>query len=129
MANQKQKILIVEDETALLYALEAELAHGGYQTISAMSADQGLEKIKKNRFDAIILDLILPGKIDGFEFLRRVKTDKKTENIPVIVISNLGERENIERAKKLRANDYLVKTEHTLEGILEKIKKILEKEK
>ncbi|MEW6408273.1 MAG: response regulator [Patescibacteria group bacterium] len=129
MINQKQKILIIEDETALLYALEAELAYGGFETISAMSGDEALKKIKEDNFSAVILDLILPGKIDGFEFLRRVKTDKKTKNIPVIIISNLGERENIERAKKLGAKDYLVKTEHSLEGILEKIKKILGKEK
>lgn len=129
MITTKQKILIVEDETALLYALQAELAGGGYQTVSAMSGDEGLERIKKNRFAAIILDLVLPGKIDGFEFLKRIKTDKKTKDIPVIIISNLGEKENIERAKKLEAKDYLVKTEYSLEEILKKIKNILMKDK
>jgi CheY-like chemotaxis protein len=127
MSRHKQKILIVEDETALLYALQAELAHGGFEIVSAMSGDEGLKKIKKDGFSAILLDLILPGKIDGFEFLKQIKAGEKIRNIPVIVISNLGEKENIKKAMALGAKDYLVKTEHSLEGILEKVKKILTK--
>lgn len=121
----KQKILIVEDETALLYALQAELSSGGFEIVAASSGEEGLKKIKSNGFSGVVLDLILPGKVDGFEFLRKVKEDEKIKKIPIVVVSNLGEKANIERATKLGAKGYLVKTEHSLEEILKKVKEML----
>lgn len=123
----KPKVLIVEDETALLYALQAELSYGGYKTITALDGEEAVEKLKSEKPEVVILDLILPGEIDGFQVLEKMKKNPRTKDIPVIIISNLGDRESIEKGMKMGATDYLVKTEHTLEGILKKIKKILAK--
>lgn len=124
----KSKILIVEDETAMLYALEAEFSHGGFKTIPALTGQEALNKLDKEQPSAVILDLLLPGEINGFEVLRQMKANPKTKNIPVIIISNLGDEANIKKGLEMGASGYLVKTEHSLETILEKVKKIVAKE-
>ena len=74
----------------------------------------------------ILLDLLLPG-IDGFTILERLKADKKTASIPVVVLSNLGQPEDINRAMKLGAEDFMVKANFTPNEIIEKIKNVLNK--
>lgn len=120
------KILIVEDETALLYALKAELSYNGFEILEAMDGEKGLKILEEQKPDIIILDLLLPG-IDGFEVLRRIKSKDETKNIPVIILTNLGDGENIEKGKKLGADDYLIKTDYSLEDVIKKIKDLINK--
>jgi len=85
---------------------------------------QILKKIKEEKPDLILLDLILPG-IDGFEVLTKMKEDPELSKIPVIILSNLGQKEDVERGLKLGASDYLIKAHFTPGEIIEKIKNIL----
>lgn len=118
-----KKVLIVEDETALLYALKAELSRS-FEVLEAVDGEKALKTIEENQPDLIILDVLLPG-INGFEVLKRIKKSEKTKNIPVIILSNLGEKENIAKGKNLGADDYLIKTNYTLEEIVQKLKKLI----
>lgn len=122
------KILIVEDETALLYALKAELSHNGFEILEAMDGEKGLRILEQQKPDIVILDLLLPG-IDGFEVLKRMKSKNETKNIPVIILTNLGDKESIEKGKALGANDYLIKTDYTLEEVINKLKNLLNNKK
>ncbi len=115
------KILIVEDDKFLRELIKKKLAMEGFEVLEAVDGEEGVKKAKEEMPDLILLDLILPG-IDGFEVLKRVKEDEKTQPIPVIILSNLGQREEIERGLKLGATDYLVKAHFTPAEIIEKIK-------
>lgn len=116
-------ILFIEDERALHTMLGDVLAKEGYKMISAFDGQVGLESAKKEKPDLILLDLILP-KMHGFDVLENLKKDEATKNIPVIVFTNLEGLGEIERAISLGAASYLVKSEYTVDDLLEKIKNI-----
>jgi DNA-binding response OmpR family regulator len=118
------KILIVEDDKFLRELIAKKLKNEGFDVVEAVDGEEGLKKIKEERPDLVLLDLILPG-IDGFEVLARVKEDPNLAQIPVIILSNLGQREEVERGLKLGASDYLIKAHFTPGEIVEKIKNIL----
>jgi DNA-binding response OmpR family regulator len=118
------KILIVEDDRFLRELIARKLRNEGYEVLEAVDGEEGLKRIKEERPDLVLLDLILPG-IDGFEVLAKAKEDPDTAQIPVIILSNLGQREEIERGLKLGAIDYLIKAHFTPGEIIEKIKNIL----
>lgn len=115
-------ILIIEDEPTLQKTLSMALAQEGYEVKSALDGEIGLRLARAAaKPDIILLDLILP-KMDGFEVLEEIKKDEATENIPVIVLTNLESTPDIERALALGATSYLVKTNYDLKDIIEKIK-------
>ncbi len=93
--------------------------------ISALDGEIGLRLAKTKKPDLILLDLVLP-KAHGFEVLKRLKEDKETKDIPVIVLTNLEGIGDVDRAIELGATTYLVKANYSLEEVLEKIKKALE---
>jgi DNA-binding response OmpR family regulator len=119
-----KKILIVEDDKFLRELIVQKLVKEGYETSEAIDGEQGIKKIKEEKPDIVLLDLILPG-IDGFEVLSQKKEDANVAQIPVIVLSNLGQKEDVERGLKLGAVDYLIKAHFTPGEIIEKIKNIL----
>jgi DNA-binding response OmpR family regulator len=119
-----KKILIVEDDKFLRELIVQKLIKEGYETVEAIDGEQGIKKIKEENPDIVLLDLILPG-IDGFEVLSQKKEDPGVAQIPVIVLSNLGQKEDVERGLKLGAVDYLIKAHFTPGEIIEKIKNIL----
>jgi len=119
-----KKILIIEDEMALQESLGGLLSEKGYQVISALDGETGLNLAKKENPDLILLDLILP-KMSGFEVLEELKKDLKTKEIPVIVLTNLEGIGDVEKVIALGAKSYLVKAEYTLEEVVEKIEKAL----
>ena len=118
------KILVIEDDRFLRELISRKLRNEGYNVIEAIDGEEGLRKIKEEKPDLVLLDLILPG-MDGFEVLKRTKEDQATTKIPVIILSNLGQREEVEKGLKLGAIDYLVKAHFTPGEIIEKIKNIL----
>jgi DNA-binding response OmpR family regulator len=120
-----KKILFIEDESALHKTLGDTLRKEGYKMISALDGEIGLRLAKSEKPDLILLDLILP-KMDGFEVLKALKEDEETKDIPVIVLTNLEEIENVEKVLSLGATTYLLKANYSLEDILEKIKAALE---
>ena len=121
-----KKILFVEDEMALQKTFKDVLNEEGYEMLSAFDGEIGLRMSKEKKPDLILLDLILP-KIDGFEFLEKLKADPETKDIPVIILTNLERTEDIERALELGATTYLVKANYTLKEVVEKVKKALGK--
>ena len=123
---ERKTILIIEDETALLYALEAELSYAGFQIMTATEGKDGLEKIKRFKPDLVVLDIMLPD-IDGLEILKQIKEDPQMKSIPVIIVSNLEKKETVEKGLKLGAKEYIIKTQYTLEEVLKKIKETLAK--
>jgi len=121
----KKKILMVEDDRFLREIAAKKLEVEGFVVISATGGTEALEYLGKNgKPDIIILDLILPG-MSGFEILEKVKQDENLKNIPVIILSNLGQEEDIEKAKKLGAADYLVKAHFSFAEIVQKIHDVI----
>lgn len=118
------KILVVEDDKFLRELITQKLSREGYNVKEAVDGEDGVVKVKKENPDIILLDLILPG-IDGFEVLAKIKEDSETKNIPVVILSNLGQREDVERGIKLGAVDFLIKAHFTPGEIIEKIEKIM----
>jgi DNA-binding response OmpR family regulator len=121
-----KKILFIEDESALQKTFRNVLEKEGYEMISALDGEAGLKLAKAQKPDLILLDLILPRK-DGFEVLKELKRDESTKEIPVIVLTNLEDIESVEKAIELGATTYLVKAQYTLEEVIQKVKKALEK--
>ena len=119
-----KKILIIEDDKFLRELISRKLSDEGFNIQEAVDGEEGLKKIKEGKPDLILLDLILPS-IDGFEVLSRMKEDPGVSAIPVIILSNLGQKEEVERGLKLGAADYLIKAHFTPGEIIEKIKNVL----
>ena len=117
-------ILVVEDDKFLRELIVQKLIREGYEVKEATDGEQGIKKIKEEKPDLVLLDLILPG-IDGFEVLSKMKEDSGVSSIPVIVLSNLGQKEDVEKGLSLGAVDYLIKAHFTPGEIIEKIKKNL----
>jgi len=120
----KKRILIVEDEKTLRETLEDYLKEDGFEVKIAKDGETGMNLIKEEEFDLIVLDIILPKK-DRFKILEEVKKDEKRKNIPVIILTNLESVEDIQKAFERGVTNYLVKSDHSLVEVSEKIKEIL----
>jgi len=122
--QEKKKILIIEDDRSLQNALVEIIQQEGFETESAFDGEEGLAKIRSFGPDLVLLDIILPKK-DGFDLLSEIKKDEALKNIPVLVLTNLEEVNNIQKALDLGANSYLVKSDFSLKDIVEKVRAIL----
>jgi CheY-like chemotaxis protein len=122
--EQKQetarRVLVVEDDPFLINAYAMKLEHEGYTVEMANDGQQALASVKEVRPDLIILDLIMP-VMDGFTTLERLKADPGTKDIPVIVASNLGDDENIQKGLSLGAFDYLLKSDTSIDTLSQKV--------
>jgi len=119
-----QKILLVEDEKILADLLEKKLKEEGYKVSVAPNGQAGLSKMKKEDFDLVLLDVLMPKK-GGFEVLEEMQSDPRLKKIPVIIISNSGQPVEISRALEMGARDYLVKTQFDPKEVIEKVKKTI----
>ena len=122
MADSKIKILIIEDEEVLSDVLDSKLKKEGYETNLAADGEDGFNKIKKWKPDMILLDIIMP-KMGGFEVMEKINKDPELKKIPVIVISNSGQPVEIDKAQRLGAKDWLIKTEFDPQEVLNKVVK------
>jgi two-component system alkaline phosphatase synthesis response regulator PhoP len=120
------KILVIEDEEALSRVLEEKLKKSGFEVKLANDGEAGMSLAKSFHPELILLDLILPKK-DGFEVLKELKSNSDLKNINVIVLSNLGEDENLKKCLNLGASDYFVKTQHPINEVIKKIKDLIVK--
>ncbi|HEX9664815.1 MAG TPA: response regulator [Patescibacteria group bacterium] len=120
----KKTILIIEDDRFLSKIYSAKLEKEGYNLALAVDGEEGLRKLAESKPDLILLDLILPG-MSGFEVLDKIKSSSKTRKIPVIILSNLGQDEDIQKGQELGADDYLVKTDFSISEVINKIKSAL----
>ncbi len=120
-----KKILIIEDDT-FLQGLEAgKLTKSGFEVKTATTANAGLKILDDEEIDFLLLDLMLPGDKDGFAVLEEVRGKKGYKKTPIIIFSNLGEEAEIKKAKDLGANDFMIKSNFTLEELVEKINELL----
>ena len=126
--QDKQFVLIIEDDKFLRTLLGQRLKSEGMVVVEAENGQEGLVKMKSDpRPHIVLLDLLLP-IVDGFEVLKSMQNDSDLKRIPVVVLSNLGQEEDIRKAKNLGAKDYMVKAYVTPGEIVEKIRTILRQE-
>lgn len=118
-----KKILWVEDDNFLNDLIARKLSTEKCVLIHATEGEEAVRLAEKELPDIIVLDILLPG-IDGFEILKRVKASDKTKNIPVILLSNLGQKSDIEKGRNLGATRFLIKAAVTLDEIVAEIKAV-----
>ena len=129
MEKKQKHILIVEDEVFLSNLLRLNLEKEGFKVTQVFGGKEVTkELLVEKKIDLILLDLILPDK-NGFVLLEEIKKDPMLSKIPVIILSNLGQEEDILRGKKLGVKDYFVKAKESIESIVKKVKNILKVEK
>ena len=125
---EKKKVLIIEDEAPLSKILQESLVERGFEVDVALQGEEGWYKTKETIPDVVLLDIIMP-KLDGFVYLKRLRNAKKLANIPVIILSNLGQESDIAEARELGAVDYLIKSNHTIEAIVQRVEATLHESK
>ncbi len=120
-----KKVLIIEDDLPTLEAVAFKLAQKGIVTDTALNGEEATERLKREKYDLILLDLLLPKK-SGFEVLKELKTNGKSKGVKAIILSNLGQEENIKKAMEMGADGYFVKTNVNINELAEKIIKELQ---
>ena len=124
---ENKKILVVEDDTFLRQLIAAKMEADGFDIFVAVDADATFKYLEESKPEIILLDLMLPG-LNGFQILEEIKKDPKNKEIPVVILSNLSQKEDIDRAMLLGAKDFWVKAYLTLDDIVEKIDSIIGKQ-
>lgn len=118
-----KKILVAEDDKFLANAYRVKLSKASYEVTLVTDGEEAIQALSKEKFDLMILDLVMPKK-DGFWVLEEMKSKDELKNIPVIVASNLGQKEDIEKAVSLGARDYIVKTDFSITNLVSKIQQL-----
>lgn len=121
---KKASILLIEDEEMIATMYRTKFSMEGQTITTAADGAEGLEKAKTLKPDIILLDIILP-KLDGFAVLRELKKDPATKDIPVLLLTNLGQDDDIRKGKELGADDYFVKSNHTPAEIVAKVREMM----
>lgn len=117
------KVLVVEDDAFLVSAYRVKLTNEGIEVRTAGDGEEALVLLKSFAPDVIIMDAVMPRK-DGFATLEAIKTDEKLKSIPIIMASNLGQKEEVDRAMSLGAVDFITKSNMSLADLIEKIKTV-----
>ena len=117
-----KKILLVEDEEIMIDLLQRKLTKEGYEVSVARDGEEGLKLMREVKPALILLDIVMP-KMGGFEVMEEMGKDKNLKDIPVIVISNSGQPVELDKAQKLGAKDWLIKTEFDPQEVLNKVVK------
>ena len=121
-----KKVLLVEDDVFVSDVYQTKLKQEGFEVISAENGKEAMKKLEAVVPDIILLDIIMP-YMDGKEVLARLKESEKWKNIPVIILTNLSQRDNVEEILQKGADDYLIKSHFTPSEVVEKIKAVLNK--
>lgn len=127
MANEKIKVLLVEDDAMLSDMYVMKFEGEGFEVWKGGNGVEGLAQLEKNGApDIILLDVIMP-QMDGFSMLAKVKENAQWKNVPVILLTNLGQEQDVKKGMAMGANDYLVKANFTPGQVVEKVKALLKK--
>src|SRR3989344_9069379 len=118
------KILLVDDDEFLLDMYALKFKEAGFDIDVATSGEDALNKLQKGSYGIMLLDIVMP-ILDGFEVLAKIKRDNIASSVPVIVLSNLGQKEDIDRGIALGAKDYVIKAHFTPSEVVEKVKSVL----
>lgn len=124
----KPTVLIVEDEESMRKILTDELEREGFTAIETKDGVEGLESALSNHPDIILIDILLP-KLDGLEMLKKIREDKWGKDVPVLLLTNLGDMDKISEAVQIGITGYLVKSDWKLEDVVKKVRDALKKEK
>ena len=124
MDENALKVLLVEDDPFLSNLLKVRLQRENIDVTLARDGDEAIKYLTANRPSLILLDLILPKK-SGFEVLEKISTDPQLKDMPVIIISNLGQTSDIQRGKELGAIEYFVKAKISIDDLVGKVKEFL----
>lgn len=119
-----KKIVLADDEQFIAIAYNDGLVRAGYTVFVAHDGDEALKLVKAEKPDIVLLDLIMPKK-DGFTVLREMKSDPDMAKTPVLILSNLSQATDAQEARSLGANDFLVKSDVSLQELIERISKLL----
>jgi DNA-binding response OmpR family regulator len=119
--SQTASILLVEDDKFIARAYKDGLERAGFEVYVVTSGLEAIDKTREHNPDLMLLDLILPGK-NGFEILEELRMTDEFRTLPVVVLSNLGQDTDIQKAKNLGALDYLVKTDYSMKEVIERLK-------
>lgn len=132
--GEGEKILVVEDDPFLADIYQAKLKQSGYQVDFAATGEDGLLALEEKKFDILLLDIVLP-KMDGWEVLSKIKIDRENganpnlDNLKIIILSNLGQKEEIRKGLDLGADGFMIKAHFTPSQVVEEIKKIFNQPK
>lgn len=119
-----KKVLIVEDEKTLADSLKEKLISEGFDVLTAEDGIAGLDTAFQNEPDVILLDIVMP-KMNGLEMLNRLRKDEWGGRVPVILLTNYGDADQIEEAKKYDVTDYVIKANVKLQDVIDRVKNIL----
>jgi CheY-like chemotaxis protein len=119
-----KRVLLVEDDRFLRKAAEAMLRKHGFQVTSAQDGEEGLRAARLSPPDIVLLDLIMP-KMGGFQVLEALKADEQTRHLPVVIMSNLGQEADVQRAMDSGAIGYVVKANVALQDLVAKVERLL----
>ena len=126
--KEEKKVVLVEDDSLMSSILATHLIKEGFAIVSVTNGTQAFERIQAEQPSIVLLDIVLPG-VDGFNVLQKLKQEESTKSIPVLILSNLGSEEEIQRGMDLGAEAYLVKANSMVEEITSKVREILNKKK
>lgn len=118
------RILLVEDDPFLIDIYSQKLTKAGFKVEVAQNGKSALQSLQKRKPQLVILDIVLPG-IEGWEILRRIKKDRSLAKLKVVVLSNLGQKEEVEKGLKLGAVKYLIKAHYTPSEVVKEIEKVI----
>lgn len=122
-------IYLVEDDAFISTMYQTKLRNAGYTVEVAVDGEMGWERLQADpKPDLVLLDVVLPKK-DGFEILEEMRKNEKTKDLAVILLTNLGQKPDVERGIKLGADDYIIKAHYTPSEVMEKIEKVLRAKK
>jgi len=118
------KILLIEDDQFLKNALRVKLEKNNFTVMMASNGQEALDLIENEKPDLIVADLVMP-VMDGFDFLTALQGKPEFKDLPIIIASNLSQKDDLERAEKLGAKDFFVKSDMSMETLVEKIKNLI----
>lgn len=121
---EKKRLLVVEDDGVLQAALKDFLIAENFEVTCALDGEEGVVAAISQKPDLILLDIILPKK-DGYSVIKEVRANEATKRIPIVLLTNLGSLNDVEKALELGATTYLVKADYKLEEVVAKVKEIL----
>ena len=125
--SKKALVLIIEDDSYISDMYRIKLESENFEVVTAKDGIVGIRIIEKQKPDIVLLDIVMP-KIDGFSVLKTIKRNPELKEIPIVLLTNLSQKENVERGFELGADSYIIKAHFTPSEVVKKIKDILEKQ-
>lgn len=124
--NQKKKILIAEDEPILMEMYRVYFEKAGFEVLNAENGQVCIEIVKKDKPDILLLDVLMP-RLNGWDVLKELKNNPETKDMPILVLSNLSQTQEIQKGLDLGADDYIIKSDLTPKDLLAKVEKTISK--